>query len=89
MRVKTTDTAREPRQPRRLEKKKNIWSGSFGMASLTGLDGAGRDSLPDHRDRRWHFPRPANRNPSGPYLAGQPVTAVTLLAPARRPGPAP
>jgi len=32
MRVKTTDTTREPRQPRRLEKKKNIWTGSFGTA---------------------------------------------------------
>jgi hypothetical protein len=30
MRVKMTDTAREPRQPRRLEKKKNTWTGSFG-----------------------------------------------------------
>jgi hypothetical protein len=32
MRVKTIDTTREPRQPRRLEKKKNIWTGSFGRA---------------------------------------------------------
>jgi hypothetical protein len=30
MRVKMTDTAREPRQPRRLEKKRNTWTGSFG-----------------------------------------------------------
>jgi hypothetical protein len=46
MRVKMTDTAREPRQPRRLEKNKNTWIGSFGTTVTHGLDGAGQDNLP-------------------------------------------
>jgi hypothetical protein len=36
MRVKMTDTAREPRQPRRLEKKRNTWIGSFGTVATHG-----------------------------------------------------
>ena len=46
-----TDTAREPRQPRRLEKKRNTWIGSLGTGWHTGLDVAGQDNLVDQRDR--------------------------------------
>lgn len=79
-----TDTAREPRQPRRLEKKRNTWIGSFGTVVTHGMDGAGQDNLPAQRDRRWLSPRPVNRNLSGHvYLAGKPVSAVTVIAPGR------
>ena len=40
MRVRTTDMTREPRQPRRLEKKKNTEIGSFGTVTTHGPDGA-------------------------------------------------
>ena len=46
IRVKITDTAREPRQPRRLEKKRNTWIGSFATAGTHGLYGAGRTTCP-------------------------------------------
>lgn len=71
MRVKMTDTVREPRQPRRLEKKRNTWVGSLGTAVTHGMDRAGPDDLPAQRDRRWLSPHPANRNlPEHAYLSG-------------------
>ena len=47
-----TDTVREPRQPRRLEKKRNTWVGSLGIAVTHGMDGAGPDDLPAQREYR-------------------------------------
>ena len=52
MRVKMADTTREPRQPMRLEKKRNTWIDSLCITRLTGLDGAGQYNLLDRRERR-------------------------------------